>query len=500
MKKMILLLLLLWTTNVFAGQKVIGTLEVTGNAGIGSASPSQKLDVIGTAKATRFVGDGSGLTSISIGTSGVSDWGTATSGFLTSVASDSDWTVHGSYPSGCSAGEFVSAIGDTLTCGAPAGSGDVISVGDCSSGACFDGTSDGGTYIDLYDAQGAGRLITGDISAARTWTFPDVTGTVALTTSTVAVATAVADADKGDVTISSGAWAVEDDSHAHTTTSISGIDVSADTNLTAGDDITLTDDDLDIDSTVTRDTEWNGLDFLVGTATGTLSGEIAVGTTPGGELGGTWASPTLDDGVTVANWILTTPNIGIATVTSINKVAVTAPATSATLTIADGKTLTATNTVNLNTMTDGKWCKYTASGTVLNCDQNEPAGSNYWVTGAVGIGTTNSVGIGSTSPAYKLEVQGNVGIGTGTFNAANFLRVNGNVGIGTTAQSQAFEVYGAGAFVGTGNTYFGGNVGIGSASPARNLDVTGILEVDTYIYFTSHYCYASGTAIVCAAR
>lgn len=37
-----------------------------------------------------------------------------------------------------------------------------------------------------------------------------------------------------------------------------------------------------------------GLDFLVGTATGALSAEIAVGTTPGGELGGTWAAPTVD--------------------------------------------------------------------------------------------------------------------------------------------------------------------------------------------------------------
>src|SRR4029079_12408274 len=37
-----------------------------------------------------------------------------------------------------------------------------------------------------------------------------------------------------------------------------------------------------------------GIDFLVGTASGLLSAEIAVGTTPGGELGGTWASPTVD--------------------------------------------------------------------------------------------------------------------------------------------------------------------------------------------------------------
>lgn len=38
----------------------------------------------------------------------------------------------------------------------------------------------------------------------------------------------------------------------------------------------------------------SAIDFLVGTASGALSGEIVVGATPGGELGGTWASPTVD--------------------------------------------------------------------------------------------------------------------------------------------------------------------------------------------------------------
>jgi hypothetical protein len=36
------------------------------------------------------------------------------------------------------------------------------------------------------------------------------------------------------------------------------------------------------------------VDYLVGTANATLSNEIVVGTSPGGELGGTWASPTVD--------------------------------------------------------------------------------------------------------------------------------------------------------------------------------------------------------------
>src|SRR3972149_1086895 len=36
------------------------------------------------------------------------------------------------------------------------------------------------------------------------------------------------------------------------------------------------------------------VDYLVGTADAGLSAEIVVGTAPGGELGGTWASPTVD--------------------------------------------------------------------------------------------------------------------------------------------------------------------------------------------------------------
>lgn len=40
--------------------------------------------------------------------------------------------------------------------------------------------------------------------------------------------------------------------------------------------------------------ESNTIDFLVGTTASELGGEIVVGATPGGELGNTWASPTVD--------------------------------------------------------------------------------------------------------------------------------------------------------------------------------------------------------------
>lgn len=45
---------------------------------------------------------------------------------------------------------------------------------------------------------------------------------------------------------------------------------------------------------------------------------------------------------------LTTPTLGVASATSINKVAITAPASSATLTIADGKTFTVNNTITFS--------------------------------------------------------------------------------------------------------------------------------------------------------
>jgi hypothetical protein len=60
---------------------------------------------------------------------------------------------------------------------------------------------------------------------------------------------------------------------------------------------------------------------------------------------------------------LVTPILGAATATSINKVAITAPATSSTLTVANGKTLTANNTLTLSG-TDGSTLAVGSGGTL----------------------------------------------------------------------------------------------------------------------------------------
>ena len=72
------------------------------------------------------------------------------------------------------------------------------------------------------------------------------------------------------------------------------------------------------------------------------------GTLPVANGGTGVASSTGSTNVVLSNSpTLVTPVLGVATATSVNKVALTAPATSATLTIADGKTLTASNTLTL---------------------------------------------------------------------------------------------------------------------------------------------------------
>jgi hypothetical protein len=61
---------------------------------------------------------------------------------------------------------------------------------------------------------------------------------------------------------------------------------------------------------------------------------------------------------------LVTPTLGVASATSINKVTITAPATGSTLTIADGKTLTSSNTLTF-TGTDSSSVAFGGGGTVV---------------------------------------------------------------------------------------------------------------------------------------
>ena len=102
---------------------------------------------------------------------------------------------------------------------------------------------------------------------------------------------------------------------------------------------------------------------------------------------------------------LVTPNIGVATATSVNKLTFTAPATSATLTLAEGSslitsgayavTLTATATTSLTLPTSG----------TLGIKNQEitayAAGTAYALTN-----TAAAIDVGTTDPAITLNVAG----------------------------------------------------------------------------------------------
>ena len=115
------------------------------------------------------------------------------------------------------------------------------------------------------------------------------------------------------------------------------------TNPTATRTVTLQ------DATGTVALSTNNLSFFASTTSAQLAGILSDETGSGSAVFAT--SPSL-----------TTPSLGVASATSINKVAITAPATSSTLTIADGKTLTASNTLTF-AGTDGTTLNFGAGGT-----------------------------------------------------------------------------------------------------------------------------------------
>lgn len=68
---------------------------------------------------------------------------------------------------------------------------------------------------------------------------------------------------------------------------------------------------------------------------------------------------------------LTTPTLGVASATTINKVTLTAPATGSTLTIADGKTFTVNNTVTLSGTDSTTMTLPTATTTLVGTDSTQ---------------------------------------------------------------------------------------------------------------------------------
>jgi hypothetical protein len=137
------------------------------------------------------------------------------------------------------------------------------------------------------------------------------------------------------------------------------------------------------------------------TLAGTDASTLNIGT--GGTLGTNAYTSTAF--APLASPSFTTPTIGVATATTVNKVAITAPATGSTITIIDGKTLTASNTLTLEG-TDGSTLNVGTGGTLgSNAFTNTLTGSATLDFGIVtGIGTSEDLTINVTNAALSDNV------------------------------------------------------------------------------------------------
>jgi hypothetical protein len=168
--------------------------------------------------------------------------------------------------------------------------------------------------------------------------------------------------------------------------------------------------------------------------------------------------------LTLAGITLTTPNIGVATATSVNKMSITSPASGSTLAVADGKTLTASNTLTLagtdssvitfpaasgtvayaGTMSSGKICTSNADGKTVDCNTETPTG----------LGTITTVGDITTGPAFTAGVPGK----TLVFNNAT----SGTLSLQTQTGALGSSVISLPAGTGTLALTDGSNLAVGS--------------------------------------
>jgi len=115
---------------------------------------------------------------------------------------------------------------------------------------------------------------------------------------------------------------------------------------------------------------------------------------------------------TLTSPTLTTPTLGVASATTINKVTITAPATGSTLTIADGKTLTVSNSLTL-AGTDGNTMTFpSGSDTVVTLGATQTLTSKTLTSPVINqFGTASGLGAAwvSWTPSYT-----NITVGNGT--------------------------------------------------------------------------------------
>jgi len=151
---------------------------------------------------------------------------------------------------------------------------------------------------------------------------------------------------------------------------------------------------------------------------------------------------------------LVTPTLGVATATSVNKMAITAPTTSSTLAVADGKTFTVSNTITLAGTDSTTITLPSTTGTVPLNNQTmfigttsvaiNRATANLALTGISSVAfpgsTSGTATVQATAtagtPTLSLPITTGTLVGTGdTGSVSNAMLANSSVTFGSTAVS-----------------------------------------------------------------
>jgi hypothetical protein len=232
-------------------------------------------------------------------------------------------------------------------------------------------------------------------------------------------------------------------------------------------------------------------------ATGALSTAVATfsaGTynVVGDSLSQTLTNKTLTS-PTINSATMTTPTLGVATATSINKVAITAPATSATLTIADGKTLTDTSgvgAVGLLGATGGGFTAYAGTSCTNQFIRSLSTAIAATCASVANTDLTNSsVTIGSTNVA--------LGATAATVAGLTLTSPTINGGTATALTGLAIRSTGSGAFdltfANTENLTAGRTLTLTLNNAARTISMSGNLTL------AAGFTTAGGSAITLTA-
>lgn len=124
---------------------------------------------------------------------------------------------------------------------------------------------------------------------------------------------------------------------------------------------------------------------------------------------------------------------------------------------------------------------FTHDGSNLNMNEAGATRTRFLPGGSVHFGITGgSVGIGTSTPANKLDIEGGAAIGatySGTSAApANGLLVEGNVGVATTSPNSRLQVFGA---IATTVATFFANVTLSDAASVAQVDAAGAARTIT---------------------